>query len=116
VRNRIGRLGRFDLPTFPTGESLMKHMLIAGLAAASLLAGGVAHASADKATAAGCMKCHDVDKKKMASSFKDIAAKNKGNKDYVGAAVTKLVSGSGHPKVSASEADVKAVMDWVMTL
>lgn len=94
----------------------MKHVLIAGLAAASLLAGGVAHASADKANAAGCMKCHDVDKKKMASSFKDIAAKNKANKDYVSAAVKKLTSGSGHPKVSASEADVKAVMDWVMTL
>jgi cytochrome c len=94
----------------------MKSVLIAALAAAGLLLGGVAQASPDKANAAGCMKCHDVDKKKMASSFKDIAAKNKGNKDYVNAAVTKLTSGSGHPKVAASEADVKAVMDWVMTL
>ncbi len=55
----------------------MKSFVIAAMAAASLLVGGVAHASADKANAAGCMKCHDVDKKKMASSFKDIAAKNK---------------------------------------
>lgn len=94
----------------------MKYMLMAGLVAASLLTGGVAHASADQAKAAGCMKCHDVDKKKMAASFKDIAAKNKGNKDYVAEATKKLTSAAGHPKVSASEADVKAVMEWVVTL
>ena len=94
----------------------MKSFVIAAMAATSLLAGGVAHASADKANAAGCMKCHDVDKKKMASSFKDIAAKNKANKDFAAAATAKIASGKGHPKASASEADVKAVMDWVMTL
>jgi len=94
----------------------MKSFVIAVLAATSLMVGGVAHASADKANAAGCMKCHDVDKKKMASSFKDIAAKNKANKDYAAAATAKVASGKGHPKSSASEADVKAIMDWVMTL
>jgi len=94
----------------------MKSFVIAVLAATSLMVGGVAHASADKANAAGCMKCHDVEKKKMGSAFKDIAAKNKANKDYVAAAVKKLSSGSGHPKSAASEADLKAIMDWVMTL
>ena len=94
----------------------MKSFVIAALAATSLMLGGFAHASADKAGAAGCMKCHDVDKKKMASSFKDIAAKNKANKDYAAAATAKVASGKGHPKSSASEADVKAIMDWVMTL
>jgi len=94
----------------------MKSFVIAALAATSLLVGGVAHASADKANSAGCMKCHDVEKKKMGSSFKDIAAKNKANKDYADAATKKIASGSGHPKSPASEADIKAVMDWVMTL
>jgi len=94
----------------------MKSLLIAGFAVASLMLGGVAQASADKANAAGCMKCHDVDKKKMGASFKDIAAKNKANKDYVDAAVKKLSSGTGHPKSAASEADLKAIMGWVMTL
>ncbi len=94
----------------------MKRVLTAGLAAAGLLLAGAAQASADKANAAGCMKCHDVDKKKMASSFKDIAAKNKGNKDYVDAAVKKLASGSGHPKSAASEAELKAIMEWVVKL
>jgi cytochrome c len=94
----------------------MKHAVIAVLTAAGLLVGGVAHASADMANSAGCMKCHDVDKKKMGASFKDIAAKNKGNKDYVDAAVKKLSSGSGHPKTAASEGDLKKIMDWVMSL
>jgi cytochrome c len=94
----------------------MKSFVIAALAATSLMVGGLAHASADKAGAAGCMKCHDVDKKKMGSSFKDIAAKNKANKDYAAAATAKIASGKGHPKSAASEADVKAIMDWVMTL
>jgi len=94
----------------------MKSALIAAMAAAMLLSGGAAYAQADKAGTAGCMKCHDVEKKKMASSFKDIAAKNKGNKDYAEAATKKIVSGSGHPKSAASEADIKAIMDWVVTL
>jgi cytochrome c len=94
----------------------MKSLLIAGFAVASLMLGGVAHASVEKATEAGCMKCHDVEKKKMGAAFKDIAAKNKGNKDYVDAAVKKLQSGTGHPKSAASEADLKAVMTWVMSL
>jgi hypothetical protein len=52
----------------------------------------------------------------MASSFKDIAAKNKASKDYAAAATAKIAGGKGHPKSAASEADVKAIMDWVMTL
>ena len=94
----------------------MKSLLIAGFAVASLMLGGVAQASADKANAAGCMKCHDVEKKKMGAAFKDIAAKNKANKDYVDVAVKKLSSGTGHPKSEASEEDLKAIMGWVMTL
>jgi cytochrome c len=94
----------------------MKSFLIAGLAVAGLMLGGVAHASEAKATEAGCMKCHAVDKKKMGAAFKDVAAKNKGNADYVGATVKKLQSGSGHPKSAASEADLKMIMDWVMKL
>jgi cytochrome c len=109
-------LGHFEQPTFLTGDLSMKSFLIAGLAVASLMFAGVAHASEAKATEAGCTKCHAVDKKKMGPAFKDIAAKNKGNKDYVAAAVKKLQSGSGHPKSAASEADLKLVMDWVMTL
>jgi cytochrome c551/c552 len=62
------------------------------------------------------MNCHGVEKKKMGAAFKDIAAKNKENKDYVDAAVKKVLSCSGHPKTKASEADLKAIMDWVMTL
>lgn len=100
----------------------MKSFLLAGLAAAGLLLAAAANAAVDakaaeaKATEVGCMKCHAVDKKKMGPGLKDVAAKNKGNKDYVNAAVEKLKSGSGHPKSAASDADLKLIMDWVMTL
>jgi cytochrome c len=39
-----------------------------------------AHASVELATKSKCMACHDVDKKKMGPTFKDIAAKYKGDK------------------------------------
>jgi cytochrome c len=100
----------------------MKSLLIAGLATAGLMLAGAANAAVDakaaeaKATEAGCLKCHAVDKKKMGPALKDIAAKNKGNSGFVDAAVGKLKSGSGHPKATASDADLKLIMDWVMTL
>lgn len=100
----------------------MKSFLIAGVTAAGLMLAGAANAAADakaaeaKATEAGCLKCHAVDKKKMGPALKDVAAKNKGNAGYVDAAVGKLSSGSGHPKAKASEADLKLIMEWVMTM
>ena len=94
----------------------MKRVLIASLPATAALMAGAAQASADKASAAGCMKCHDVERKKLAAPFKDIAARNRGNQDYVDAMVKKLARGSGHPKSAASEAELKAIMDWIVKL
>lgn len=100
----------------------MKSFLYAGLAAAGLLFAGTAQAAVDakaaeaKATEVGCLKCHAVDKKKMGAAFKDVAAKNKGNKEYIDTAIGKIKSGGGHPKSAASDADLKLIMDWVMSL
>ena len=58
----------------------------------------------------GCVKCHDVDKKKVGPSFKDVAAKNKGNKDAQAAIVAKMKDGKGHPKVAGSDADLNAAV------
>jgi cytochrome c len=83
------------------------------IAAASALAAGAASAQsgADVIKAKGCMNCHEVDKKKVGPSFKDIAAKNKG-KDA--ALVAKLKEGKGHPKVAASDAELKAAVQHVL--
>ena len=79
----------------------------------AVLATGVAGAQsgADIVKAKGCLNCHEVDKKKVGPSFKDIAAKRKGAEAEL---VAKLKDGKGHPKVAASDAELKAAVDHVM--
>ncbi len=85
----------------------MKTVLIAA-ASAILLASGMAQA---QDATKKCMGCHDMEKKKVGPSFKDAAAKNKGNKDASGAIVAKMKDGKGHPKVAGSDAELKAAVD-----
>jgi cytochrome c len=94
----------------------MRSLLIAGLVAAGLMMGGVASASEAKANAAGCLKCHGVDKKKMGSALKDISAKYKGKSDAVATLTAKLKEGTGHPKTTASDADLKEILTWTLSL
>ena len=70
---------------------------------------GKGPSGADVAKAKGCMNCHAVDQKKVGPSFKDIAAK-KGDQ---AAQVAKLKEGKGHPKVAASDAELKAAVEYV---
>jgi cytochrome c len=93
----------------------MKSILIAVAATLSLAAVGVANAQEDKAKAAGCMNCHAVDTKKVGPSFKDIAAKYKGNADAATKLVGEITSGKGHPAVKASAEDVKGIVTWVLS-
>jgi len=84
------------------------------LAAAGLLMAGTAQASADLADKAGCNKCHAMDTKKMGSSYKDLAKKHKATP--AADIVKKLATGTGHPKASASEADLTAIVKWIQSL
>ena len=84
------------------------------LAAAGLLMAGTAQASADLAEKSGCNKCHAMDAKKMGPSYKDMAKKIKAMPDAD--VVKKLATGQGHPKASASEADLTAVVKWIKSL
>ena len=86
----------------------MKKMLVA-VAVVGSLAGALV-AQAQDATKK-CMGCHDMEKKKVGPSFKDAAAKNKGNKDAAGAIVAKMKDGKGHPKVAGSDDELKAAVD-----
>jgi len=85
----------------------MRTLLIA-LAAACALAGGAVQA---QDSLKKCMGCHDMEKKKAGPSFKDAAAKNKGNKDAAAAIVAKMKDGKGHPKVAGSDAELKAAVE-----
>lgn len=85
----------------------MKAILVAAVVAGALVGGMVQAQDATKK----CMGCHDMEKKKVGPSFKDAAAKNKGNKDAAGAIVAKMKDGKGHPKVAGSDDELKAAVD-----
>ncbi len=86
----------------------MRTILIA-LAVVGGLAGGLAQAQ-DALKSAGCLGCHDMDKKKVGPAYKDVAAKYKGNKDAEAMLVAKIKDGKGHAKINKPEADIKAAV------
>lgn len=83
-----------------------------------------AFASEAIATKAGCMACHSVAKKMVGPAFKDIAAKYKGQADAAAKLADKVRKGgsgvwgpipmspNGADKIS--DADLKAVVQWVL--
>jgi cytochrome c len=84
------------------------------VAAVGLMAAGSAQASAELADKAGCNKCHAADTKKMGPSYKDIAKKLKGKPEAD--VVAKLKAGTGHPKATASDADLTAIVKWIQAM
>jgi len=94
----------------------MKSFLIAAAAVASVALAGVAQASEEMAQKDGCLACHAIDKKKMGPAYKDVAAKYKGKADAEAMLVTKISTAKGHPKVKASEDDVKSLVKWILAM
>lgn len=94
----------------------MKTILMV-VAAVGVMASGMGYAQsgADVAKAKGCMNCHDMDKKKVGPSVKDIAAKNKGDKGAEAKLAAKLKEGKGHPKSTASDAELKAALQYMLS-
>jgi cytochrome c len=95
------------------------------VAAAALLAVAPAHANPEAlATQAGCTACHAKDRKLVGPSFKDIAARNKGQAGALQALVEKVRKGgkgvygpipmppSTPEKIS--DADLKSVVEWIL--
>jgi len=87
------------------------------VAAAGAIAAGVALAQsgADVVKTKGCLTCHAVDQKKVGPSFKDIAAKHKGDSGAAGSIVAKIKEGKGHPKMPASDAELKAAVEYMLS-
>lgn len=96
----------------------MKKLLVSLSAGATLLVVGAvatpAVASEALAKSSGCLNCHAVDKKKVGPALKDVAAawKKAGVDADKGAAMIK----SNHKSVKASDADLKTLAGWVLTL
>jgi cytochrome c len=93
----------------------MKSILIASLVSIGVLAGGQALASEQLMKDGGCVKCHDMDKKKKGASVKSIAAKYKGKAGAADQLVADLkAEKDDHPKPKMSDADLKAVVGWML--
>jgi cytochrome c len=69
----------------------------------------------DVLKAKGCLNCHDYDKKKVGPAYKDVAVKYKDDKGAEGKLVGMLKDGKGHPKVAASDAELKAAVQHVLS-
>lgn len=95
----------------------MKSMTLVMIAAGMLVAGSAAaQSAADLAKSKNCMNCHELDKKKVGPSYKDIAAKYKGNAEAEAKLVTALQTGKGHPgKVAATDAELKTLVQYVLS-
>ena len=74
---------------------------------------------------AGCGACHNVDKKVVGPSYKEVAKKHKGQKDAAGMLAKKVrEGGSGvygqipmppNSKSKISDDDLKVLVDWVLS-
>lgn len=108
----------------------MKALLMTVAAAGSLLLtapAGAADAKAAEALAQknGCLACHSVANKVVGPSFKDVAAKYKGDKGAEAKLVAKVKKGgsgvwgpipmpANSPQVK--DDDIKTIVQWVLTL
>ena len=72
----------------------------------------------------GCAACHAVDKKIIGPSYQEVAAKYKGDKDAAAKLAKKVKEGGSGvwgavpmpPNVATSDADIKALVEWILTL
>lgn len=92
----------------------MKLLITTVLAASLPLVATSAFASEQLSKDNGCATCHDATKKKMGPPIKDIAAKYKGNAAAADTLVANLKSAKGHPETKASDADLKAIVGWML--
>jgi cytochrome c len=102
--------------------------LYAAFASAAFAAAVILPASADDQLAlaqkSGCTACHSVDKKIVGPAYKDVAAKYKGDKSAEAKLVAKVKAGGSGvwgpipmpPNTQVSEADVKKLVEWVLSL
>jgi len=102
----------------------MKTGWLSMFAASALLVAGYAQADADLAKKNNCIACHQVETKVVGPALKDVAAKYADKDDAVTYLAGKIKSGSSGawgqipmpPNVNVSDADAKALAEWILTL
>ncbi|HWS73817.1 MAG TPA: c-type cytochrome [Quisquiliibacterium sp.] len=102
----------------------MKRNIVLKLALAAAAAGiaAPAMANADLAKKYNCTACHAADKKMVGPSYKDVAAKYKGQADAVAKLSDKVKKGGSGvwgpvpmpPNAAVPDADIKVLVEWVL--
>jgi cytochrome c len=59
----------------------------------------------------GCLNCHDAERTRVGPSLRDIRARYKGDPSKSAEIVARMKEGKGHPKVAASDAELKAAVE-----
>jgi cytochrome c len=95
--------------------------LVALIAITAPLCFAPAHASVELATKSKCMACHDVEKKKMGPTFKDIAAKYKDDAGAEAMLTEGILKGSKGkwgkipmPAQKIPPEDAEALSKWIL--
>jgi len=91
-------------------------MLVLGIVGALAAGVGIAQSGPEVLKAKGCLNCHETDKKKVGPAYKDVAAKYKDDKGAEARLVAKIKEGTNHPKIGASDAELKAAVDYVLQM
>ena len=102
----------------------MKRVIAACAMGAALTLAGAVQANEKLAQSSGCMTCHGVDKKVIGPSYKEIAAKYRGDKGAEAALVTKVKAGGKGvwgdmpmpPNAHLKDEDIKTMVRYVLSL
>ena len=117
---------RIEVGAPPLKETAVKKLpcLVAALAIAGAWSALPAQASQQLATKSGCFACHTPDRKLVGPSYKEIAAKYKGQTDVVpklmdkvrkgGAGVYGPVPMAPNPPDKINDADLKAAVESIL--
>ncbi|HEX6829154.1 MAG TPA: c-type cytochrome [Burkholderiales bacterium] len=94
------------------------------IAAGAIVVAGGAKAAGEEELAkkSGCLACHAVDKKLVGPSYKDVAAKYKGQADAEAKLVKKVKEGGKGawgevpmpPNSAVSDDNIKALVKWIL--
>ena len=101
---------------------MKKTTLILILSLTALFSSTSAFADLKLATEKNCMVCHNVDKKVLGPSYKDIAAKYAGQKDAVAKLSIKVIKGGSGvwgavpmpANAQVNEAEAKTLVTWIL--
>jgi len=101
-----------------------KLMVLAGIATLTATAALPALAQEELAKKHNCLACHATDKKVVGPSYKDVAAKYRGDKTAEAKLVEKVKKGGvgvwGQvpmpPNAAVPDADVKTLVKWILSL